>query len=76
MALRVGFRINSVFLNTTHISKQSTGYWLRFYIPLDTKQVILQMLPKPISWLDMEETKPNTIKAHIRQSNEMSNNTK
>jgi len=34
------------------------------------------MFSKPISWLGMEETKPNTTKAHIRQSKEMYYNTK
>jgi len=28
---------------------------LRFYIPLDTKQVISEMFPKPTSWLGMEK---------------------
>jgi len=27
---------------------------LRFYVLLDTKQVILETFPKPISWLGME----------------------
>ena len=30
-----------------------TEYW--FYIPLDTKQVISETFPKPISWLGMEK---------------------
>jgi len=30
---------------------------LRFYIPLNTKQVIPETFPKPISWLGKEETK-------------------
>jgi len=28
-----------------------TGYWLRFYIPIDTKQVILEMLFLAILYL-------------------------
>jgi len=28
---------------------------LRFYVPLDTKQVISETFPKPISWLGMEK---------------------
>jgi len=28
---------------------------LQFYIPLNTKQVILETLPKPIAWLGMEK---------------------
>jgi len=28
---------------------------LRFYVALDTKQVILETFPKPISWLGMEK---------------------
>ena len=32
-----------------------TGYWLRFYVPLDIKQVISETLPEPISWLGMEK---------------------
>ena len=34
---------------------QDTGYWLRFYVLLNTKQVILETFLKPISWLGMEE---------------------
>jgi len=30
-------------------------YWLRFYVPLNTKYVILETFPKPISWLGMEK---------------------
>jgi len=33
-------------------------------------------VPKPISWLGIEKTKPNTIKAHIHQSKYMYYNTK
>jgi len=43
-------------------SSDETGHWLRFYVPLDTKQVILETFPKPISWPGMEKTKPNTKK--------------
>ena len=43
------------------------------HLSLDTKQVILETLPKPISWLGMEKTKHNTTKAHIHQSKEMHN---
>jgi len=32
--------------------------------------------PKPISWLSMEKTRPNTTKARIHQSREMYYNTK
>jgi len=32
-----------------------TGYWLRFYVPLDTKQVISETFAKPISWLGIEK---------------------
>jgi len=49
-------------------------YWLRFYVPLDTKQVISETFPKPIFWLGMEKTTTNTTKAHIHQSKEMYNN--
>jgi len=28
---------------------------LQFYVPLDTKQVISETLPKTISWLGMEK---------------------
>jgi len=35
-----------------------------------------RVFPKPISWLGMEKTKPNTTKTHIHQSKEMYNNTK
>jgi len=35
--------------------KDSTGYWLRFYLSLDTKWVIPETFPKPISWLGMEK---------------------
>jgi len=51
-----------------------TELW--FYVQLDTKQVISETFPKPISWLGMEKTKPNTTKAHIHQSKETQNNTK
>ena len=34
----------------------TTGYWLRLCVPLNTKQVILETFPKPISWLGMEKT--------------------
>jgi len=34
------------------------------------------MFPKPVSWLGMEDTKPNTTKACIRESKEMYYNTK
>jgi len=37
---------------------------------------LLLLLPKPFSWLGMEKTKPNTIKARIHQSKEMYYNTK
>jgi len=30
---------------------------LWFYVPLNTKQVILEMFPKPIFWLSMEKLK-------------------
>ena len=30
-----------------------TDLW--FHVPLDTKQVILETFPKPISWLGMEK---------------------
>jgi len=33
---------------------------LRFYVALDTKQVISETFPKPISWFGMEKTKQNT----------------
>ena len=35
---------------------------LRFYVPRDTKQFVLETVhfPQPISWLITEETKPNT----------------
>jgi len=32
-----------------------TGYWLRFYVPLNIKAVISDTFPKPISWLGMEK---------------------
>ena len=38
---------------------------LRFYVPLDTKQVISEMFSQPICWLSTEETKPNTTKASL-----------
>ena len=31
------------------------GYWLRFYVPLNTKWDISKTFPKPISWLGMEK---------------------
>jgi len=34
---------------------QHLGYQLRFYVPLDTKYVISETFPKPISWLGMEK---------------------
>ena len=40
-----------------------TGYWLRFYIPLNTKYLISETFPKSIAWLGKE--KPNTTKARI-----------
>jgi len=40
------------------------------------KHVILGHFPKPISWLGMEKTKPNTTKARVHQSKEMYYNTK
>jgi len=47
--------------------KQNKQNWLielRFYIPLNTKQVILETFPKPIFWLGIE--KPNlTQQKHI-----------
>jgi len=46
-----------------------TGYWLRFYVPLNTKKVTSEMFPK--AWY--EKTKPNTTKAHIHQSKETYN---
>jgi len=46
------------------------------YVPLDTKQVISETSRKPISWLGVKKTKPNTTKAHIHQSKEMYYNTK
>jgi len=32
-----------------------TGYWLRSYIPLNTKYMISEMFPKSISWLGKEK---------------------
>jgi len=56
---------------------------LRFYIPLDTKQVISEMFHKPISWLPQAnllawygKTKPNTTKSHIHKSKQMYYNIK
>jgi len=57
-----------------------TELW--FYVPLDTKLVISEMFPNPIStglvifhtnfvW----KTKPNTTKARIHQSKDMYYNT-
>jgi len=43
------------------------------YASLDTKQVILETFPKPISKFGMEKTKPNTTKVHFHQSKEMYN---
>jgi len=45
-----------------------TGYWLRFYVPFDTKYVISEAFPKPVSWLGMKKPKPNTTKARTHQS--------
>ena len=42
------------------------GLW--FYVPVDTKYVISETFPKPVSWLGMEKTKPNTTEARITQS--------
>jgi len=49
---------------------------LRFYVPFDTKQVILETFPKPVFWLGMEKIIPNTTKARIHQSKEMYYKTK
>jgi len=49
---------------------------LKFYVLLNTKWVISETLPKPISWLAMEKIKPNTTKAHIHKSKETYYNTK
>ena len=37
-----------------HLTTVTDVNWLRFYIPLDTKYVISETFPKPISWFDME----------------------
>jgi len=54
----------------------STGYWLRFYVPLNTKWGISEMFPQAslLAWYG--KTKHNTTKAHIHQSKEMYNYTK
>jgi len=49
---------------------------LTFYVPINTKRSFQRRSPKPVSWLGMEKTKPNTTKAHIHQSKERYNNTK
>ena len=46
--------------DNTKLAEQLIG-WLtefRFYVPLDTKYVILETFPKPISWLGIKKTKP------------------
>jgi len=43
---------------------------------LTQNKVILETFHKPISWLGMAKTKPNTAKARIYQSKEMYYNTK
>ena len=40
-------------------------HWLRFYVPLDTKLVISEMFPKPISWLGMEKKQNLTQQNHV-----------
>jgi len=34
---------------------QCAGYWLRFYIPFNTKYAISETFPKPIFWLCIEK---------------------
>jgi len=41
-----------------------------------TQKVNSETFPKPISWLDMDKTKPNKTKACIHQSKEMYYNKK
>jgi len=41
-----------------------------------TQKVNSETFPKPISWLDMDKTKPNKTKACIHQSKEMHYNKK
>ena len=44
----------AVIITRSSFSDQ-TGYWSRFYVPLNTKYVISVTFPKPISWLGMEK---------------------
>jgi len=51
------------------------GHWLRFHVPLNTKWVISETFPKPISWLAMEKQNL-TQQKHTFTNQEMYNNTK
>jgi len=62
--VKLGQPIPLLFSASTCSEENFWGEWpdtleLRFYVPHDTEQVILE----PISWLCAEETKPNTTKA-------------
>ena len=49
---------------------------LWFYVPLNTKQVILETFPKPISWPGMEKLNLTQQKNIFYQSKEMYFDTK
>jgi len=40
-------------VNVKHLGFELIELW--FYVPLDTKQVILETFPKPFSWLGMKK---------------------
>ena len=48
---------NTHSLHLLPVLHTTASYWLRFYVPLNTKQVISKTFPKPISWLGMEKQK-------------------
>ena len=63
---------------TITTTNNNSDFELRFYVPLDIKQVILirRRSSQPISWSSTEETKPNTSKARIHYGTQNYYNTK
>jgi len=49
---------------------------LRFYVPLDTKQVILETFPQPISWLGVAKLNLTQEKHALTTQKEMYYNRK
>ena len=56
------FHMHTPCRNKQHPRTLCPGYWLRFHVPLDAKQVTSETFPKPTAWLSTEKLNPNTTK--------------